>query len=281
MAARKSNALKDCYFFLDGKCTKGENCEFRHCSEALTTSVVCAKWPRCENLTCPHRHLPIKPTPSTIIGGQRTKTVSTFWDLQNVAIPRGQKAFDIVKRLRQRFIVDKGLSEANFTVYCDTQSVPKEHLVGLDNANVCIKYVPSLKQGSADSQIKMDLETFKKQHSSPATIVLISGDIDFVKYLNVLRYTDKHTVIVIHNDQARSELMDTAEFSYPWSDFTMAPADKRLLKSNGRVITGRKTQTNLNPTQDPSEETLNCPLCTTIFQNMESLEEHQINQKHW
>jgi hypothetical protein len=49
--------------------------------------------------------------------------------------------------------------------------------------------------------------------------VLISGDIDFVNILAKLRHQMVCTVILIHSDQTKKELKETATFSYPWKSF--------------------------------------------------------------
>ena len=68
-------------------------------------------------------------------------------------------------------------------------------------------------------QIHKDLREFRDQHKTPATVVLISGDIDFVGDINELRFSGKHYTIVIHNVQAKEELLKTANEFIPWEEF--------------------------------------------------------------
>jgi len=48
----------DCVFFLTSSCTKGANCEFRHCTATLTNPVLCRNWIKggCPNDNCAFRH---------------------------------------------------------------------------------------------------------------------------------------------------------------------------------------------------------------------------------
>jgi hypothetical protein len=49
--------------------------------------------------------------------------------------------------------------------------------------------------------------------------VLISGDIDFVNILADMRHRMGYTVVVIHNAQAKRELIETATVAHPWTKF--------------------------------------------------------------
>lgn len=142
-----------------------------------------------------------------------------YWDIENVAIPDGQNAFDIVMKLRQRFITSRRLMEDSFMAYCDISILPKQHQKSLDHANVHITHIPGPKGRDAVRKIIMNLQSFKEQHKTPATIVLISGDIDFIKLLNDLRFRCNHYVIVVHNELAERELLKTANEAYPWHEF--------------------------------------------------------------
>jgi uncharacterized LabA/DUF88 family protein len=128
-------------------------------------------------------------------------------------------AFDIVKKLRQRLMVDRNMAEDTFTAYGSIRNIPVVHQTDLHNANVHVPLIADVKYGAADRQIYMDLLRFKEQRKAPTTIVLISGDIDFIKCINELRYQHRHHIIVIHNKQAKRQLLETANETYPWHEF--------------------------------------------------------------
>ncbi|CAF4071620.1 unnamed protein product, partial [Rotaria sp. Silwood1] len=74
----------------------------------------------------------------------------------------------------------------------------------------------------------------------PTTLVLLSGDIDFVRYIHELRFSHNHYVIVVYNPQANSKLLQAAQEAIPWSEFTDKP----------RVnIPNKRGLPNLNPNQ--------------------------------
>ncbi|CAF1018179.1 unnamed protein product [Didymodactylos carnosus] len=81
-------------------------------------------------------------------------------------------------------------------------------------------HVPDRKPGAVDRYIMLDLDRFERAHKPPATVVLISGDIDFVGKLSDLRHHAGFNVIVIHNQPAKSELKATVNAHYDWSMFT-------------------------------------------------------------
>jgi hypothetical protein len=209
-------ALTDCLYFTNGSCIFKNKCHYRHCQTAIKQLEKCVDWPDlCRNINCPYRHTG---TPSKSVPKQKG-LISFFWDIENVPIPKGQKPFDIVQRIRQKFVIEPGLQEADFSCYCDSAMISESNQISLHHANVRIIHVPDRKPGAADRQIMLDLARFERVHRPPATAVLISGDIDFVGTLSGLRHQAGFRVIVIHNKPAKEELKLTADAHYPWELF--------------------------------------------------------------
>jgi len=86
-------SLADCVFFLSRKCTKGEDCKFRHSDGALNCATVCKFWLRnaCTNPQCMFRHpqfqqlmsgYPGMLTPLTV-AADPTKTPCTYFQMGN------------------------------------------------------------------------------------------------------------------------------------------------------------------------------------------------------
>lgn len=50
--------MEDCYYFLYSKCSRGENCKFRHCYSSKENPVLCKNWEKKGRCTfnCPFRH---------------------------------------------------------------------------------------------------------------------------------------------------------------------------------------------------------------------------------
>jgi hypothetical protein len=222
---RKS--LTDCENFLNGHCRFGKTCRYRHCFEARKQLEICSDWPDlCCRIQCQFQHPALLPKPRAILSNSPTPSASKdsviafFWDIENVPIPRGQRPFDIVQRIRQKLITEPGSQEVDFSCYCNSSTISQQNQQSLQHANVRIIHVPDRKPGAADRQILLDLDRFERVHRPPATIVLISGDIDFVGKLSDLRHRVRFHVIVIHNKPAKEELKATVNEHYPWTLFT-------------------------------------------------------------
>jgi hypothetical protein len=215
-------SLTDCLHFTNGSCIFKNKCRYRHCSTAAKQLEKCCNWPRsCRNMDCPYRHTGVSSKVPKALP-QELGLVSFFWDIENVPIPRGQKPFDIVQRIRQKLVIEPGLQEADFSCYGNINIIPQENQQSLHHANVRIVHVPDRKPGAADRQIMLELDRFERAHRPPATIVLISGDIDFVGKLSDLRHRARFHVIIIHNKPAKEELKATVNAHYPWELFTEA-----------------------------------------------------------
>ncbi|CAF3831464.1 unnamed protein product, partial [Rotaria sordida] len=138
-------------------------------------------------------------------------------------------------------------------------------------------------------------------HRPPATIVLISGDIDFVGKLNDLRHQAGFHVIVIHNKLAKDELKATVNAHYPWELFTQQQKSIKItnkLDSIGSERTNRIyyfSSSNSLHLKDSSPCSSNrqlpivnnqdikkqkCPKCTSEFESVQSLQQHQTIKNH-
>jgi hypothetical protein len=231
-------SLTDCTAFVNGlNCKYGHSCRFRHCQKAIQQNNPCFRWPHsCTNVNCHYRHSPLSSNvsksvqlPSSVLSYSQypkaqtqssASIISIFWDLENVQIPRMQRPFDIVQRIRRMLIITPGLQEVGFTCYCDVNTISQANQLSLMNANVRISHVPDRKPNGVDRQILLDLDRFERTHRPPATIVLISGDIDFVGKLADLRHQAHFEVIIIHNKAAKQELKATVNAHYSWDLFT-------------------------------------------------------------
>lgn len=144
--------------------------------------------------------------------------VSVFWDIENCAVPTNVSAYAIVKKVRDRFY--KQLREADFVVACDILNMKAKVTEELNNAHVTVIHVSTERKNSADEKLRVRLRRFADQHQlSGSTIVLISGDVDFAAELHEMRYHNLIHVVLVHNDQARKELVDVANESYRYSSF--------------------------------------------------------------
>jgi meiosis arrest female protein 1 len=316
-------AFTDCMYFMNGNCKLNDKCRYRHCREAAAQTNNCFKWPKtCRDVKCPYRHPTLphnpgekkkKPFPESTnlnpISAQASVPqegfISFFWDIENVPIPKAQKPFDIVQRIRQKLVISTGLREYNFTCYCNSTMISQENQLNLFHANVRIVHVPDRKPNAVDRQIMLELDRFERAHRPPATIVLISGDIDFVGKLSDLRHQAGFHVIVIHNKPAKTELKATVNAHYPWELFTQAPTEASALetsinalnmraprqnrmnnpKNDGNLHSVEPSPSRTNPTVKPrsasaKKQKHHCPKCTNEFDTVIALRQHQEAKDH-
>ena len=214
----------DCMYFKYGHCELGNKCKYRHCHEAAAKTDSCVEWPQtCRNIKRPYRH-PIVRTdslgPKSMNLYPQEGFIGYFWDIENVPIPKKQNPFGIVRSIRNKFGNGTALKEDSFSCFCNCAKISSDNQLSLTHANVRIVHIPAkAKPGAADREILLALDRFERAHSSPAVVVLISGDIDFVQKLNDLRYRAGFYVIVIHNKPVKEELKQTVDADYPWESF--------------------------------------------------------------
>jgi len=315
----------DCMYFINGHCKLNDKCRYRHCQAAGAQTNNCFKWPSvCRNVKCPYRHpappkteeKKNKPAPKPVFvnpvppqaQARQEGLISFFWDIENVPIPKAQKPFDIVQRIRQKLVVEAGLREYSFSCFCNSTTISQDNQLSLFHANVRIVHVPDRKPGAVDRQIMLELDRFERAHRPPATIVLISGDIDFVGKLSDLRHQAGFHVIVIHNKPAKEELKATVNAHYPWESFTQlqplmgevntmhslmdefttrAPQPYRMnnQNNNGNL---RRIEPSPNRSSTPvksrpttaKKQLHQCPKCTNEFQSIQALRQHQETKDH-
>jgi hypothetical protein len=310
--------LTDCTSFVNGlNCEYGHSCRFRHCRTAIHQKNSCFKWPHsCANVDCRYRHPPVSfnvsrsvqepyspssyfPHPKAEIQSSES-IISIFWDLENIPIPRTQKPFDIVQRIRRTLIITPGLQEVGFTCYCDVNSISQANQLSLMHANVRISHVPDRNPNGVDRQILLDLDRFERTYRPPATVVLISGDIDFVGKLADLRYRAHFKVIVIHNKAAKQELKAAVNEHYSWDLFTSSHQYPSLVDAHSNrqfssapgapssevsnydygSISSSKTPSWAQYSTSRVISLLKCPQCSSQFEAETSLQQHQVAKQH-
>ncbi|KAL3203173.1 hypothetical protein MRX96_042068 [Rhipicephalus microplus] len=122
--------------------------------------------------------------------------ISVFWDIENCAVPNGVPAYDIVRKVRQTFY--KGLREADFLVACDISRMKPTVMSELTEAHVTLMHVPGGQKNAADEKLRSELRT---------------AEIHEIRYKNLIH------VALIHNDQAKRSLTDTANQSIRYGEF--------------------------------------------------------------
>ncbi|KAH0546369.1 meiosis regulator and mRNA stability factor 1 isoform X1 [Cotesia glomerata] len=143
--------------------------------------------------------------------------IGVFWDIENVRVPRGKSASSIVQIIRDKFF--RGYREAEFIVVCDVNRESKQVIQELNDAQVSLMHVPATFKNAADEKLKQSIRRFADTHGSAATIVVISGDVNFAADLSDLRHRKKIHIIIIHNENSASKaLIQCANEDYHFKD---------------------------------------------------------------
>lgn len=143
--------------------------------------------------------------------------VGVFWDLENVPVPRNKSGTDLVLALSDELCrFGRPLS---LVACANLAKIKPDVRVQLERAGVAVfDAVHAGKKDVADKMLVSRMFEFALNHKT-ATIVLISGDVDFAIALSVLRLHGYKIVVVLpsHTD-TRDELKKLAHKLYRVGD---------------------------------------------------------------
>lgn len=244
-------SLTDCVHFLNGVCRFGRTCRYRHFPLVKKQRTACIHWPdRCRKIGCYYRHpaLPVNRNTDVLQSSSTVTAVGFLWNMEKIPIPQGQNASDIIRRIRQKLVIERGLQEVEFYCYCNIDTISEENQQSLRHAMVTIVDVSDQHMNAINQRIMLHLDRFERTYSPPATIVLITDDIDFVDRLRTLPYP----VIIIRNKLMKADLKATINEHFSWTLFTREPTassisrlfantSRRLVNSNENTPTGSMT----------------------------------------
>ncbi|XP_020797596.2 meiosis regulator and mRNA stability factor 1 isoform X2 [Boleophthalmus pectinirostris] len=132
------------------------------------------------------------------IGGpENIPPVGVFWDIENCSVPTGRSAAAVVERIRSRFF--QGHREAEFICVCDISKESKSVIQELNNCQVTVAHINATAKNAADDKLRQSLRRFAETHTAPATVVLVSSDVNFASELSDLRHRHGFQVILVHN----------------------------------------------------------------------------------
>ncbi|KAL4712272.1 hypothetical protein ACJJTC_004034 [Scirpophaga incertulas] len=139
-----------------------------------------------------------------------------FWDIENCQVPRGCSAIDVVSAIRAKFLL--GRREADFVVVCDVRKEAASRLQELNDAQVSLIHVCGTQKNAADEKLRQCMRRFGELHSTPAALLLISGDINFAADLSDFRYRKNMEVILVHKQNTSSALIACASSHYLFNE---------------------------------------------------------------
>ncbi|XP_033336634.2 meiosis regulator and mRNA stability factor 1-like protein isoform X2 [Megalopta genalis] len=138
--------------------------------------------------------------------------IGVFWDIENCQVPKGKSAIAATQVIRDKFF--SRYKEAEFIVVCDVWKETSQVVKELNDAQVNLIHVSGSCKNAADEKLKQSIRRFADIHGSPATVILISSDINFAADLSDLRYRKKIHVILLHSRNTSDALIFCANEHY-------------------------------------------------------------------
>nr|XP_045017309.1 meiosis regulator and mRNA stability factor 1 isoform X4 [Jaculus jaculus] len=159
-------------------------------------------------------------SPEVSIAGQVLENlppIGVFWDIENCSVPSGRSATTVVQRIREKFF--KGHREAEFICVCDISKENKEVIQELNNCQVTVAHINATAKNAADDKLRQSLRRFANTHTAPATVVLVSTDVNFALELSDLRHRHGFHIILVHKNQASEALLHHAHELIGFEEF--------------------------------------------------------------
>ncbi|KAM3864557.1 meiosis regulator and mRNA stability factor 1 [Diretmus argenteus] len=130
-------------------------------------------------------------------GPENIPPVGVFWDIENCSVPSGRSSGAVVQRIRSRFF--QGHREAEFICVCDISKESKAVIQELNNCQVTVAHINATAKNAADDKLRQSLRRFAETHTAPATVVLVSSDVNFASELSDLRHRHGFQIILVHH----------------------------------------------------------------------------------
>ncbi|XP_008407266.1 meiosis arrest female protein 1 isoform X3 [Poecilia reticulata] len=162
-------------------------------------------------------------------GPENIPPVGVFWDIENCSVPSGRSAEAVVQRIRSRFF--QGHREAEFICVCDISKESKAVIQELNNCQVTVAHINATAKNAADDKLRQSLRRFADTHAAPATVILVSSDVNFASELSDLRHRHGFQVILIHGNHTSSTLLQHAHRHVPFQEITADLPQRMPVKS--------------------------------------------------
>ncbi|KAJ3042214.1 hypothetical protein HDV00_007924 [Rhizophlyctis rosea] len=145
-----------------------------------------------------------------------TQKCAIFWDFENCPPPTNVPGYVVVEHIRK--VVHHFGSIMLFKAYLQISETTKKSLRSeLQSSGVSLTDTPhNARKDAADKMILVDMLAFAIDHPPPATIVLISGDRDFVYALSTLRNRRYNIILIVPNKGASVILKSQANAILEW-----------------------------------------------------------------
>ncbi|OBZ75647.1 hypothetical protein A0H81_04559 [Grifola frondosa] len=185
--------------------------------------------------------------------------VAIFWDYENCAPPCSMPGYDIVNKIRQ--IAHEYGSVKLFKAYLELSEQSSSKSIGLrselQSCGVSLTDCPhNGRKDVADKMMIVDMLTYAIDTPAPATIILISGDRDFVYAVSVLRLRRYHVVLVAPH-AAHYSLRSQSSVVVDWDSDVLGKTARSGPDTNASCISDtahspRPTHLSLGPISSPT-----------------------------
>uniref|UniRef100_A0A674DBX0 Meiosis regulator and mRNA stability factor 1 n=1 Tax=Salmo trutta TaxID=8032 RepID=A0A674DBX0_SALTR len=163
-------------------------------------------------------------------GPENIPPVGVFWDIENCCVPSGRSAAAVVQRLRSHFF--QGHREAEFICVCDISKENKAVIQELNNCQVTVAHINATAKNAADDKLRQSLRRFAETHTAPATVVLVSSDVNFASELSDLRHRHGFQVMLVHKSgQTSDALMQHAHRHVAFEEMVADLPPRQAVKS--------------------------------------------------
>ncbi|XP_058497584.1 meiosis regulator and mRNA stability factor 1 [Solea solea] len=162
-------------------------------------------------------------------GPENIPPVGVFWDIENCSVPSGRSAGAVVQRIRSRFF--QGHREAEFICVCDISKECKAVIQELNNCQVTVAHINATAKNAADDKLRQSLRRFADTHTAPATVVLVSSDVNFASELSDLRHRHGFKVILVHGNHTSPALLQHAHHHVAFQEITADLPPRMLVKA--------------------------------------------------
>ncbi|XP_056265844.1 meiosis regulator and mRNA stability factor 1 isoform X2 [Pseudoliparis swirei] len=162
-------------------------------------------------------------------GPENIPPVGVFWDIENCSVPSGRSAGAVVERIRSHFF--QGHREAEFICVCDISKESKAVIQELNNCQVTVAHINATAKNAADDKLRQSLRRFAETHTAPATVVLVSSDVNFASELSDLRHRHGFQVILVHGSRTSLALLQHAHRQVAFQEITADLPPRMLVKA--------------------------------------------------
>ncbi|XP_061686005.1 meiosis regulator and mRNA stability factor 1 isoform X2 [Syngnathoides biaculeatus] len=162
-------------------------------------------------------------------GTENTPPVGVFWDIENCSVPSGRSAGVVVERIRSRFF--QGHREAEFICVCDISKESKAVIQELNNCQVTVAHINATAKNAADDKLRQSLRRFAETHAAPATVVLVSSDVNFASELSDLRHRHGFQIILVHGNHTSQALLQHAHRHVAFQEITADLPPRMFVKT--------------------------------------------------